>query len=172
MSNQMGLENTVDEWVNELKLVMSGIARVLKPTGSVWLNLSDSFSRHERYGSPPKSLLLGPEQVVLALVRDGWTVRNKIIWAKTNTMPTPVRDRLSCTWEIVYFLTRTGPLLLRPGRNPHTAQVAEAAIGNTCFAGWFAAASGVGGPTGREQLWPCPAEGPRPRWSPPGQEPR
>jgi site-specific DNA-methyltransferase (adenine-specific) len=107
MSNQMGLESSVDQWVDELRVVMGGIARVLKPSGSVWLNLSDSFSRHERYGAPPKSLLLGPEQVALALVRDGWTVRNKVIWAKTNTMPTSVRDRLSCTWEVVYFLTRT-----------------------------------------------------------------
>ena len=43
--NQMGLEPDVSAWVNELRLVMRGLARVLKPTGSVWLNLGDSFSR-------------------------------------------------------------------------------------------------------------------------------
>jgi len=124
MKNQMGLENTVSEWVDELRVVMSGIARVLKPSGSVWLNLSDSFSRHERYGAPAKSLLLGPEQVALALVSDGWTVRNKVIWAKTNTMPTPVRDRLACTWEVVYFLTRTRRYFydLDAIRIPHRSQ--------------------------------------------------
>jgi DNA modification methylase len=106
MASQMGLEPTVDEWVDELRVVMRGIARVLKPTGSVWLNLGDTFSRHDHYGAPPKSLLLGPERVALGLIDDGWTIRNKVIWAKTNTMPTPVRDRLSCTWEVVYFLTR------------------------------------------------------------------
>lgn len=108
MSNQMGLESTVDEWVDELRLVMGGIARVLKPTGSVWLNLSDTFSRHQRYGAPAKSLLLGPERLALALIEDGWRIRNKVVWSKTNTMPTSVRDRLSCTWEAIYFLTRNG----------------------------------------------------------------
>lgn len=106
MASQMGLEPTVDEWVDELRVVMRGIARVLKPTGSVWLNLGDTFSRHDHYGAPPNSLLLGPERVALGLIDDGWTIRNKVIWAKTNTLPTPVRDRLSCTWEVVYFLTR------------------------------------------------------------------
>jgi hypothetical protein len=55
----------------------------------LWLNLADSFSRHARYGGPPKSLLLAPERLLLALARDGWLVRNKVIWAK----PTRCRPR-------------------------------------------------------------------------------
>ncbi len=100
------LEPTVDDWVGELRLVMRGVARVLRPTGSLWLNLGDSYSRHYRFGAPPKSLLLGPERLSLALIEDGWTLRNKIIWNKSNTMPNPVRDRLICRWEVVYLLTR------------------------------------------------------------------
>ena len=107
IAGQMGLEPTVDDWVNELRVVMRGIARVLKPTGSLWLNLGDSYSRHPRFGAPPKSLVLAPERLALALVADGWTVRNKVIWSKTNSMPNSVRDRLSCRWEVVYFLTRS-----------------------------------------------------------------
>ena len=34
------------------------------------------------------------------MVEDGWLIRNKVIWAKTNPMPTSVRDRLSCTYEV------------------------------------------------------------------------
>ena len=104
---QIGLEANVGGWVDELRLVMRGVARVLKPSGSVWLNVGDSFSRQPRYGAPPKSLLLGPERLALGLLEDGWTVRNRIAWAKQNTMPTSVRDRLACTWETVYLLTRT-----------------------------------------------------------------
>jgi site-specific DNA-methyltransferase (adenine-specific) len=104
---QIGLEDHVDGWVDELRLAMRGLARVLKPTGSVWLNLGDSYSRHARYGAPTKSLLLGPERLVLALVGDGWTIRNKVVWAKPNPMPTSVRDRLNTTWEPVYLLTRS-----------------------------------------------------------------
>ena len=107
MSGQIGLEETVDGWVDELRLTFRGLARVLKPTGSVWLNLGDSYSRHPRSGAPAKSLLLGPERLALALLADGWTVRNKVVWAKTNTMPTSVRDRLSCQWEVLYLLTRS-----------------------------------------------------------------
>jgi site-specific DNA-methyltransferase (adenine-specific) len=56
----------------------------------------------------PKSLLLAPERVALALLADGWCLRNKAIWAKSNPMPSSVADRLTCTYEVVYFFTR-GP---------------------------------------------------------------
>ncbi len=104
---QIGLEDRVEDWVDELRLVMRGITRVLKPSGSVWLNLGDSYSRHPKYGANRKSLLLGPERLALKLIEDGWTIRSKVIWAKSNTMPNSVRDRLSCRWEVVYFLTRS-----------------------------------------------------------------
>jgi len=104
---QIGLEDHVDGWVDELRAVMGGVARVLKETGSVWLNLGDTYSRQDRYGAPPKSLLLGPERLALRLIDDGWTIRSKVIWAKTAAMPNPVRDRLTCAWEVVYLLTRT-----------------------------------------------------------------
>ncbi|MFT3855118.1 MAG: site-specific DNA-methyltransferase [Ilumatobacteraceae bacterium] len=99
---QIGLEPSVDGWVDELRLVARGLKRVLKPTGTFWLNLGDTYARHARDGAPPKSLLLGPERLALALVADGWVLRNKVIWSKPNPMPTSIRDRLSCTWEVVY----------------------------------------------------------------------
>lgn len=102
---QIGLERSVDLWVDELRLVARGLRRVLKPTGGLWLNLGDTFSRHALDGATPKSLVLAPERLALALVADGWVLRNKVIWAKTNPMPTSVKDRLSCTWEVVYFFT-------------------------------------------------------------------
>ena len=118
---QIGLETSVDAWVEELRLVLRGLARVLKPTGSLWLNLGDTYSRHERDGAPPKSLLLGPERLALAMIDDGWIIRSKVIWAKTNPMPTSVRDRLSCTYEVVYFATRNAALLLRSRRHSYPA---------------------------------------------------
>ena len=107
VGDQIGLEPNVEGWVDELRTVFAGLARVLKPSGSVWLNLGDSFSRHPRYGAPAKSLLLGPERLALALTEDGWTVRNKIVWAKTNAMPHSVVDRLATKHEVIYFLTRS-----------------------------------------------------------------
>ena len=121
VAGQMGLEPTVDEWVDELRVIMRGVARVLKPTGSLWLNLGDSYSRHARFGAPPKSLLLAPERLALALVADGWTLRNKVIWSKSNGMPNSVQDRLSCRWEVVYFFTRQRQYVFDLGgiRIPH-----------------------------------------------------
>lgn len=107
VDGQIGQEEKVDLWVEELRLAFRGLARVLKPQGSVWINVADSYSRHERYGAPPKSLLLGPEKLALALSKDGWIVRNRIAWTKPNPMPNSVRDRLNATWEFVYFLTRS-----------------------------------------------------------------
>ena len=107
IKGQLGLEASVDAWVNGLRLILNGLTRVLKPSGSLWLNLGDSYSRHTKYGAARKSLLLAPERLVLALAEDGWIVRSKVIWAKTNPMPHAVADRLSNTYDVVYFLTRS-----------------------------------------------------------------
>jgi site-specific DNA-methyltransferase (adenine-specific) len=104
---QLGLEGSVDQWVEDLREICRLLSRVLKPAGSLWLNLGDSYSRHPKYGAPAKSLLAAPERLLLALSVDGWTIRNKIVWSKPNPMPTSVRDRLACTYEVVYFLTRS-----------------------------------------------------------------
>jgi site-specific DNA-methyltransferase (adenine-specific) len=104
---QLGLEDTVEDWVSALRAVCRELARVLKPTGALWLNLGDSFSRHARFGTPAKGLFLAPERLIIALATDGWIVRNKVVWAKTNPMPHAVSDRLSLTWEPVYLLVRS-----------------------------------------------------------------
>lgn len=106
MADQIGAAPDADAWLADMRHVGREIARVLKPTGSWWLNIGDSYSRHARSGAPAKSLLLAPERLALALIEDGWTIRNKVIWAKTNPMPASVKDRLSCTWEVIYFLVR------------------------------------------------------------------
>jgi len=106
-SRQIGHEASVDAWVSELRAVFAQVARVLKPTGALWLNLGDGYARTPVEGAPRKSLLLAPERLALALVADGWLLRNKVIWAKTNPMPSSVRDRLSCTYEVPYFFTRS-----------------------------------------------------------------
>lgn len=122
-AGQLGLEPDVTGWVEDLRGVARAVARVLKPSGAFWLDLGDSFSRHERFGAPAKALLLAPERLVLALMADGWLVRNKVIWAKTNPMPSSVRDRLTLTWEVVYLLVRSPSYYfdLDAIREPHTS---------------------------------------------------
>ena len=104
---EIGTETHIEEYVDQIVAVCDELAGVLKPSGSLWLNLGDSFSRHRRYGATPKSMLLAPERILLALAARGWIVRSKVIWAKTNHLPSSVRDRLTLSWEPLYFLTRS-----------------------------------------------------------------
>jgi len=103
---QLGLEDSIADWVSELRTIGRQLARVLHPHGSWWLNVGDGYSSHQREGAAKKGLLLGPQRLAIALAEDGWLVRNQIIWAKSNPMPSSVTDRLSTTYETVLLLTR------------------------------------------------------------------
>ncbi len=106
VGGQLGQEATIHEWVSNLTAVAGEVRRVLTPTGTFWLNVADRYSIHDREGSPRKSLLLGPARLSTALARDGWLVRNQIIWSKANPMPSSIPDRLTNTYEVVYLLTK------------------------------------------------------------------
>ncbi|RNI17020.1 DNA-methyltransferase [Flexivirga caeni] len=124
VAGQLGAEAHVDQWVEQLRAIASEIRRVLVPTGTLWLNLGDTYSTHRSQGAERKSLLAAPERLLLALLADGWICRNKIVWAKTNPTPSSVRDRLSTTHETIYLLA-TQPsyyFALDAIREPHRSQ--------------------------------------------------
>jgi DNA modification methylase len=127
VEGQLGLEPTVEDWVSNLRRVFTEVGRVLKPAGSMWLNLGDAFSKHRRYGAPAKSMLCAPERLLLALVKDGWIVRSKVIWYKPNALPNSVADRLNVNYEVVYFLVRSPRYFfdLDSIREPHRSRVAH-----------------------------------------------
>lgn len=106
VDGQLGRELTVSGYVANLRAVLREVRRVLKPTGSLWLNLGDATARHPRQGAPRGSLLLAPQRLALALSADGWIVRNIVIWDKPAPMPQSARDRLSPTYEVVIFATK------------------------------------------------------------------
>lgn len=107
VDGQIGAENTIEQYLDALLAVLDEVARVLKPAGSLWLNLGDTYSRHHTHGATPKGLVLAPERLLLGLNERGWSCRNKVVWAKPNPMPASVKDRLSATWEPLYLLTRS-----------------------------------------------------------------
>ena len=102
---EIGREANVDAWVANLRAVCNEARRLLTPTGSLWINLGDTYSRTIGHGATRKSLLLGPERLALSLVADGWIMRNSIVWAKANHLPESVADRFTSAWERLYFLT-------------------------------------------------------------------
>ena len=68
-----------------------------------------SFEEPTAYdqGIEPKSLMMIPERFAMAMIDDGWTLRNSIIWYKRNGMPSSVKDRFSNKWEYVFFFTKS-----------------------------------------------------------------
>jgi site-specific DNA-methyltransferase (adenine-specific) len=133
-NGQLGAEATVDAWATEIADICTQLGRVLTPTGSLWLNLGDSYSRHPREGTSKKGLLLGPQRVALRMTRAGWLLRNQVVWGKTNPMPSSVADRLTTTHEFVYFFTKQAmyffdlDAIREPARtSPHSGRSTRAA---------------------------------------------
>ncbi len=104
---QLGLEANVGQWVTGVADVCDELARVLKPTGVLWLNIGDSYSSHPKQGAVKKGLLLGPQRLAIELAERGWIIRNYIVWAKKNPMPSSVGDRFSNGHETVLFCVRS-----------------------------------------------------------------
>lgn len=105
-AGQIGLERHVDQWVDHMAVVSEQVRRVLTPSGTYWLNLGDTYSSHPSQGAERKNLLMAPERLALRLQREGWIIRNKIVWAKPNPVPTSIPDRLNCTYEVIYVLAK------------------------------------------------------------------
>ncbi|WP_049996366.1 DNA-methyltransferase [Halococcus sediminicola] len=94
---QIGLEEDLEEYLNDLCDVFDELKRVLKENGVFFLNIDDTYYR--------KSLQMIPEKLALELKERGWTLRNKIIWHKNACMPESVKDRFSHKWEYLFMFT-------------------------------------------------------------------
>ena len=130
---QLGMEDTPEEFVENLVKVFREVKRVLRDDGTVWLNLGDSYNttqagnktwgdgvganKHYKDGSIPKKRntvkglkkkdLVGiPWRVALALQSDGWYLRQDIIWHKPNPMPESVKDRCTKAHEYIFLLSK------------------------------------------------------------------
>ena len=125
---QLGLEETPEEFVENLVNVFREVKRVLRDDGTVWLNLGDSYSSGGRTtttnqtlrgdkdygvtrpkpseGIKPKDLIGIPWRVAFALQADGWYLRQDIIWHKPNPMPESVRDRCTKAHEYIFLLSK------------------------------------------------------------------
>lgn len=179
VAGQLGLERGVAEWVIALRGIARQVQRLLTPTGSFWLNVADSYSVHAREGAARKSLLLGPERLAVALLDDGWLLRNKIVWAKTNHIPSSVRDRLSNGWEGLYVFVKQPEYFfdLDAIRAPHRSKPSRRRtgwLGRTKRESWrgpnaddarglvrMKASGRIGHPLGKNpgDVWQLPASG-------------
>ena len=123
--NQIGLESSPEEYVNNLVKVFREVKRVLKDDGTLWLNLGDSYAGSGKGGNnkkwdhsqgiksqvvyeglKAKDLIGIPWRVAFALQQDGWYLRQDIIWHKPNPMPESVRDRCTKSHEYIFLLSK------------------------------------------------------------------
>ena len=102
---QWGLEPTVHEYLDNLMDLMHECRRVVKPTGSIWVNIGDTYATSRRQGVPRKSMIGVPERFMVRMIDDGFAVRNKMLWVKENPTPSSADDRMTNTYEPVYFFT-------------------------------------------------------------------
>jgi site-specific DNA-methyltransferase (adenine-specific) len=127
---QWGLEPTFQEYLEHLWEMMDEIYRALKPSGTAWINLGDTYARGSRkkdanndslrntnnkiepntkpqYNGLDKCLLLIPHRFGIGCIDRGWVMRNDIIWAKRNGMPESVNDRFTKKHEYFFFMTKS-----------------------------------------------------------------
>jgi len=97
--DQLGLESTPEEYVENMVQVFWEVHRVLRDVGTLWLNLGDSYGKE-------KQLAGIPWRVAFALQADGWYLRQDIIWHKPNPMPESVTDRCTKAHEYVFLLSK------------------------------------------------------------------
>lgn len=127
VKGQIGMEKTPEEFIQNLVSIFDEVKRVLKKSGTCFVNIGDSYGGSGKgYGdkkkdpkyigrsrtlkpdrSAAKSLMQIPSRFAIAMTDHGWTLRNEIIWHKPNAMPQSVRDRFTVDFEKLFFFTKS-----------------------------------------------------------------
>jgi DNA modification methylase len=96
--DQIGRESTPGAYVRKLAAVFLEVQRVLKPTGSLFLVVADSYLKKDLVGIPWR--------LALTLQDLGWVLRSAVVWRKPNTLPQGARDRFTLDYEHVFQLVK------------------------------------------------------------------
>ena len=136
----IGQEKGWQEYLSALLVVLDQVGRVLRPTGSLWLNIGDTYVR--------KGLTGLPWRVVLALVDEqGWVLRNDVVWNKIKGGPDSASDRLRNVHEFLFHLVRR-----RTGYHYDADAIRSAPRKASVVKGAVVSATGVRGVRYRRQI--------------------
>ena len=132
--NQIGMEQSPEEYVEEMVKVFALVRDCLTDDGTLWLNIGDSYYNYRSDGNYPqqtvsktrqdlpqstpvrgnklkgyksKDLIGIPWMLAFALRADGWYLRQDIIWHKPNPMPESVKDRCTKAHEYIFLLSKS-----------------------------------------------------------------
>jgi DNA modification methylase len=133
VKGQIGLESSIEEYLEKLINIFAEIRRILKPAGTCWVNFGDTYANKTKGGRgsksknkvfkrlakradfskletklkiPAKSLCQIPSRFALKMNEQGWILRNEIIWHKPNAMPQSARDRFTVDFEKIFFFVK------------------------------------------------------------------
>ena len=96
----IGLERDYRDFIHNLGAICAEIKRVLKPAGSFWLNIGDSYAG--------KNLIGIPWRIAIELMDEqGWILRNNVIWNKVKGGPDNTKDRLRNIHEDVFHFVKS-----------------------------------------------------------------
>lgn len=106
IKGQIGIEQNPEEYIDKLLITFNELRRVLKDTGSFFLNIGDKYVG--------KNLQMIPFKLAIKMQSYGWALRNTIIWHKTNAMPSSLKDRFTNTYEPILFFVKNPDSYLTP----------------------------------------------------------
>lgn len=125
---QIGAEDSVEDYIADLVSCFREVRRVLKPDGTFWLNVANTYTSGGRgwrdkdaknqgramsyrpdtpEGLKPKDLIGVAWMLAMALQRDGWYLRSDIIWYKPNCQPESVKDRVTVAHEYLFMFSKS-----------------------------------------------------------------
>lgn len=104
---EIGSEDTVDLYIDNLLKIFDEIYRVLTDEGSCWVNIDDVYSQQVIGNIKRQSLMCIPDKFKIKMVERGWICRNEIIWRKPNAMPSSARNRFNNDYEKFFFFVKT-----------------------------------------------------------------
>lgn len=128
VDGQIGAEPDLQEYIKTLVDIFREVRRVLKPDGTFWLNIGNTYTsggrkwRQEdeknkgrgmsyRPPTPPglkkKDLIGVAWMLAMECQKDGWYLRNDMIWYKPNCQPESVRDRFTVAHEYVFLFSKS-----------------------------------------------------------------
>ena len=128
IKGQIGLEETLDAYLENLVAVFEEVRRVLRDDGTLWVNIGDSFTSGGRTwrapdkknpframnvrpptpeGLKPKDLIGVPWRLAFALQTAGWYLRTDVVWHKPNCQPESVKDRPTRSHEYVFLFSKS-----------------------------------------------------------------
>lgn len=111
LTHPLGMEPTLEAYLKNLCAIFDEVKRVLKDTGSLWVNIGDLYTpqagAHGIGGIGAGSLAMVPARFAIEMTdRHGWVLRNEVIWHKPSIRPMGFRNRLHVDFEPFYFFTK------------------------------------------------------------------